>query len=48
MSVFDPGEMTKHDRNALIRKKHKSGEAQASLAETFGLSQAMISRIVNP
>jgi len=48
MSVFDPDEMSKKDRNALIRKKYKSGEAQASLAETFGLSQAMISRIVNP
>ena len=48
MSIFDPDEMSKHDRNSLIRKKYKSGESQASLAETFGLSQAMISRIVNP
>lgn len=48
LSIFDPSEMSKRDRNSLIRTKYKSGESQASLAETFGLSQAMISRIVNP
>jgi len=47
MSVFDPDEMSKNDRNALIRKRYKSGVSQLSLSETFGLSQAMISRIVN-
>ena len=45
MSHFDPNEMSKHDRNELINRKYKSGESQASLAQTFGLSQAMISRI---
>lgn len=47
MTTFDPSRMNKSDRNDLIRVKYKKGETQTSLEKTFGLSQAMISRIVN-
>ena len=47
MTAFDPDLMTKDDRNNLIRILYKNGERQTSLERKFGLSQAMISRIVN-
>lgn len=46
MTHFDPSQMSKDERNDLIRAKYKKGERQTSLEKTFGLSQAMISRIV--
>lgn len=46
MTTFDPSQMNKSDRNELIRSKYAKGERQAALEKTFGLSQAMISRIV--
>jgi|GEM_PF-1663492 len=47
MSEFNPAEMESKDvRNAEIRKRYKRGNTQQELAEIFGLSQAMISRII--
>lgn len=46
MTQFDPAQMSKADRNELIRVRYAKGERQTSLEKTFGLSQAMISRIV--
>jgi len=48
MTEFDPTEMaSKDERNAEIRKRYKRGATQQELAELFGLSQAMISRIIS-
>lgn len=47
MTQFDPEQMSKSDRNDLIRARYAKGERQTSLEKTFGLSQAMISRIVS-
>jgi hypothetical protein len=47
VTEFDPAEMeNKEARNADIRKRYKKGATQQDLAELFGLSQAMISRII--
>jgi hypothetical protein len=46
MTSFDPHLMSKNERDDLIRSKHAKGERQSALAKTFGLSQAMISKIV--
>jgi hypothetical protein len=47
MTEFDPAVMTdKDERNAEICKRYKKGATQQDLAELFGLSQAMISRII--
>ena len=47
MTEFNPAEMASKDaRNAEIRKRYKKGATQQDLAELFGLSQAMISRII--
>jgi len=46
MTEFDARKMSKDDRNSLIRKKYNNGESQSSLAKMFGISQAMISKIV--
>lgn len=47
MSAFDPTQMEKSERNQLIKSKYAKGETQQSLANKFGLTQAMICRIVN-
>jgi hypothetical protein len=49
MSSFDPDQMDKPDRNKLICTLYKNGrgETQEVLGRKFGLSQAMINRIVN-
>lgn len=46
MTEFDPHAMPKDERDALIRMKYSKGERQSALAKTFGMSQAMISKIV--
>jgi hypothetical protein len=47
MTEFNPAEMvSKGQRNAEIRRRYKKGATQQELAELFGLSQAMISRII--
>lgn len=46
MTEFDPKIMPKDERDALIRAKYSKGERQSALAKTFGMSQAMISKIV--
>ncbi|WP_374244159.1 hypothetical protein [Zoogloea sp.] len=46
MTEFDPGQMPKDERNDLIRQKHAKGERQSALAKMFGISQAMVSKIV--
>lgn len=46
MTEFDASSMPKSDRNDLIRSMHAKGERQSALAKTFGLSQAMVSKIV--
>ncbi len=46
-TVFDPELMSREDRNWLIRSKYRKGETQSDLAKIFGLSQAMISKIVS-
>jgi len=47
MTTFEPNEMTTHQRNNLIQTLYKQGNTQKNLSEMFGLSQAMISIIVN-
>jgi len=47
MTEFDPLQMSKDERDALIKYKHSKGEKQVALAKTFGLSQARVSKIVN-
>lgn len=45
---FDPGQMrSKDDRNNEIRRRYAQGATQDDLAGQFGLSQAMINKIVN-
>ncbi len=45
---FNPAEMkSKDDRNNEIRRRYRAGATQDDLAQQFGLSQAMINRIVN-
>lgn len=47
MTEFDPASIAdKDERNAEIRMRYKKGATQQELAELFGLSQAMISRII--
>lgn len=47
MTEFDPSEMhDKANRNDEIRRRYRKGATQQDLAEIFGLSQAMISRII--
>lgn len=48
MTTFDPSSMTREDRNDLIRSQYKGGRGatQHDLAKTFGISQAMVSKIV--
>ena len=46
MTEFDPKLMPKEDRDSLVREKYMKGERQSALAKTFGMSQAMISKIV--
>lgn len=48
MTQFDPAEMTGiSERNAEIRRRYRAGATQQELADLFGLSQAMISRITS-
>jgi Mor family transcriptional regulator len=47
MTQFDPEQMTRTERNELIRNKYAKGERQTSLEKIFGLSQSMISKIVS-
>ena len=47
MSSFEPEQMSRDDRNTLIKKLYAKGEKQKELEKKFGLTQAMISRIVN-
>ena len=47
MTTFDPEQMNREDRNNLIKQRYAKGEKQKQLEKTFGLTQAMISRIVN-
>lgn len=46
MTEFNPRQMPKDERNELVRQKHAKGERQSALARTFGISQAMVSKIV--
>ena len=46
MTEFDPQRMQKDERDALIRDMYSKGGRQSALAKTFGMSQAMISKIV--
>lgn len=48
MSSFEPDSMSRDDRNALIRRQYKGGRGatQHDLAKKFGISQAMVSKIV--
>ena len=46
MRTFDPTRMSKDERNELIRKMHGQGYSQSQLANMFGISQPMVSRIV--
>lgn len=43
---FDPDQMSRTDRNELIRSMYAKGVRQKELEGTFGLTQSMISRIV--
>lgn len=46
MTQFDPAEMTGiSERNAEICRRYKAGATQQELADFFGLSQTMISKI---
>ena len=47
MTSFDPSQMSRDDRNQLIRMMHGKGHTQSELAATFGLSQSMVSRITD-
>jgi len=47
LTTFDPDHMNRENRNILIKKLHANGGTEQSLAKKFGLSQSMISRIVN-
>lgn len=47
MTTFDPNEMSTQQRNDLIRTLYGQGYTQKELSELFGLSQAMVSVIVN-
>ncbi len=47
LEPFDPGAMTKEERNAAIKAMYLNTHTQAELAELFNLSQAMISRIAS-
>jgi len=47
MAQFNPDQMSKVERDELIRELYKNGEKQPSLAKKFGKSQALISKIVN-
>lgn len=47
MTSFDPKKMNKSDRNEVIKGLYENGEKQKKLEKKFGLSQAMISKIVN-
>jgi DNA-directed RNA polymerase specialized sigma subunit len=48
MSSFEPDSMSLENRNALIRRLYKGGRGatQHELAKKFGISQAMVSKIV--
>lgn len=45
--VFEPEKMDKNERNKLIRKLHANGDTQKELERKFGITQGMVSRIVN-
>ncbi len=45
--TFEPQKMDKEDRNNLIKKLHASGDTQKEIERKFGITQGMISRIVN-
>lgn len=47
ITTFDPELLSKVDRNDLIKMLYSKGETQKDLEKKFGLSQAMISKIVN-
>jgi Mor family transcriptional regulator len=47
MTVFDPESMSKTARNKLIKEFYEKGDTQKELEKKFGLTQAMISRIIN-
>lgn len=47
MVVFEPNKMDKKDRDELIKKLHDKGDTQKELERKFGITQGMISRIVN-
>lgn len=47
LTTFDPEQMSKSDRNKIIRNMYNQGCTQSHLAVRFGLSQPMIARIVN-
>lgn len=47
LTTFDPDQMSKKERNELIKKLKNSGETQQKLGKKFGLSQTMISKIIN-
>lgn len=44
---FDPEQMGLEERNSLIKSMYTRGERQSTLAKRFGLTQAMVSRIIN-
>lgn len=46
-SEYDANAMDKSERNRIIRRLAARGQTQQELAQQFGLSQAMINRIVN-
>lgn len=47
ITQFDPDRMNKKNRNQRIKSLYANGYSQNELAKFFGLSQAMICRIIN-
>jgi hypothetical protein len=47
MAIFEPQKMDKKERNDLIKSLHASGDTQREIERKFGITQGMISRIVN-
>ncbi len=47
VTTFDPDQMSKEERDAIIKTRYAKGDSQAVLAKKFGLTQARISGIVN-
>lgn len=46
ITQFNPGDLSKAERNMQIHAMYDSGYTQAELSNIFGLSQAMISRVL--